>query len=206
MSLRKHSLAVRPWAQAAKLGSMAAAACLLAATGAQAGAAVYTISSTLNGTFNGARFTNEGFTFTVTGNTNNIINHSDGYEDLATVQSETVTLDGIGTFTVLDPASLGTITTIGETALDEYEPETRNVFLWETVTSVDLYDSFGPIGSKPFIEVIGDVIPTSGGDLQFDNVEGSGNIIFAGSVVPEPATVAMLLLGAPLLAARRRRV
>ncbi len=192
-----------------RLGPIAlTAALLLAAAGARAGTGTYTISSDLSGTFDGTYYSNLGVTFTLVGNTNDIVNEG-GLEFLGSVESEVVTLAGIGTYTVDEPASLGTEIAGTETALDQYEPQQRNVFLWGTLKTVDLRHSFAAVGSQPFIEVIGDVIPTSGGNLQFDGYEGYGKTItMAGTVVPEPAAWALMLcglgLGGAALRSRRR--
>ncbi len=83
-----------------------------------------------------------------------------------------------------------------EAVLDEYEPALRNVFLLGTTSHVDLEQSFGPVGSLPFLEVIGDAIPTSGGSLTFDRFEGSGpTLTLSGTVVPEPATWTLMMAG-----------
>jgi hypothetical protein len=151
----------------------AATALALGATAAQAGTGVYTLSGEWNGSFNGVAFRGTGFTFTMTGDTSlvgdvNPANFVDpDVQFLNTLESTTVKLDGFGTFTLLDGTHLAARIAGGEAVFDQYEPNDRNLFIWDNTAPVDLTKSFGPIVSS-LSEVISDIIPTTGGDLQFD--------------------------------------
>jgi hypothetical protein len=196
----------------ARLGVLAAALAL-AATGAHAWPAVYTLSGTgFDGSFNGTPFTDESFTITMYANTSEIVDIA-GNEHIDPFDLVTITLNGIGTYTLSDPMALYGGTSSTEIAFDQYEPSFRNIFLWGLDSTVDLEHSFGPVGSQPFLESIGDVIPTSGGDLQFDLLVGTGpTLTLEGTVTtPEPAAWALMLtgfagLGAALRGRRRLRV
>jgi hypothetical protein len=188
--------------------SAAFIAIALPASGVQAGTGTYTISGAADLSFDGTDYTDEAFTFTLVGHT--VVNEP-YYQYIDPLASATVTLAGIGTFTVLEPTSLGTDSG-GETALDQYEPQARNVFLWQADSPVNLDHSFSPVGST-LTEIIGDVIPTSGGDLQFPSTGAvtTPELTFAGTVtgsVPEPGPWALMLLGlgsVGALARTRRR-
>jgi hypothetical protein len=181
----------------------AATALALGATAAQAGTGVYTLSGEWNGSFNGVAFRGTGFTFTMTGDTSlvgdvNPANFVDpDVQFLNTLESTTVKLDGFGTFTLLDGTHLAARIAGGEAVFDQYEPNDRNLFIWDNTAPVDLTKSFGPIVSS-LSEVISDIIPTTGGDLQFDEAVGGPTLTFSGVVtggVPEPASWALMLSG-----------
>ena len=167
----------------------------LSASGAQAGTGTYTISGTSDLSFDGSTYTDEAFTFNLVGHT--VVNEP-YFQYIDPLASATITLGGIGTFTITEPTSVG-IDSGGEASLDQYEPQQRNVFLWQADSPVNLDHSFSPVGSS-LTEVIGDVIPTSGGDLQFPSTGAVTTpvLTFAGTVigsVPEPGAWTLMLLG-----------
>jgi hypothetical protein len=192
---------------AALAGVLAAAvmALTMAPSAASAATGTYTISGQTNGSFNGTPFTNEGFVFTLVADH---LTEEPDFEFSDPLVSATVTLNGIGTFTVEQPTSLGTLSG-GETALDQYEPNQRNIFIWDLATPVNLNSSFAPVAST-LTEIVGDVIPTSGGDLQFNGTGASATpvLTLAGTVVgnllPEPDSWTMMLLGFGLCGAALR--
>jgi hypothetical protein len=198
MFLRKLTARGDRLKRTANLGSIAVAATVIltASAATAAGTGTYTLSGATNGSFNGVSFTNEGFTFTLVADH---LTEEPFFVFSDPLVSATVTLAGIGTFTVDEPTSLG-VDSGGEDALDQYEPQQRNVFIFGT-TPVDLDHSFSPVTST-LTEIIGDVIPTSGGDLQFDGTGAMATpvLTFAGTVVgnlpvPEPETWTLMLAG-----------
>ncbi len=182
--------------KSALVGVMAAAGMALAASGAHAaGTGVYTISGVANGSFDGGGDTSLGFTFTSVADK---VATEPFFQFIDPLVSTTVTLGGIGTFTVAEPTALG-MTSGGEVALDQYEPDERNVIIFG-VTPENLDHSFAPVTSV-LTEIVGDVIPLSGNNtVQFDGTGATSLpvITFAGTVtgsIPEPATWAMMLCG-----------
>jgi hypothetical protein len=178
----------------------------LAASAAQAATATYTIAGEANGTFNGADFRGDGFVVTLVGDPA-LITDVANFQFLSPLTTATIELDGLGTFNLLDPIAFGE-TINGAGAMDQMEPQLRNIFLW-SAPAFDITHSFGPVDTTSS-EVIGDVIPTSGGDLAFNLTTEGPTLTITGVVtggVPEPAAWTMMLTGFAGLGAllRRRR-
>jgi len=191
----------------------ALAAVLLAASAAQAAPVTYTISGAADGSFNGNAFTNAAFTFKLFGDTDDITNVGPN-EFLDPLASSTVVIDGFGPFTLLAPTSIGHSTSTDQVVFNALLPGgLRNVVFWATATPVSIADAFGSVSSGPIVEIIGNTIATSGGDLVFNTAYSDTPITFSVSigrvpdldVVPEPSTWAMMLMGFGGLGATLRR-
>lgn len=99
------------------------------------------------------------------------------------------------------------VTDSGVTYFDQYSPNLRQIFAWQTAgPMVSLGSSFGPVGST-ITENTSDIIPTTGGPLAFDLKVGGPQLVFSAVVagVPEPASWAMMTLGFGGLGATLRR-
>ena len=195
-----------------KLNLMAAvavsAAVALGVPAAQAAIATYTLSGVWDGTFNGQSIDGKTFAFTLVADTDDIVTVGTA-EFIDTLQSGTLTIDGLGPFTLTNPLRLVHDTDGGTTYFDQWSPNLRQIFGWQTAgPSVSLTSSFGPVGST-ITENTSDIIPTSGGPLQFDLKVGGPQLMFSAVVagVPEPASWAMMTLGFGGMGAvlRRRR-
>jgi hypothetical protein len=186
-----------------KLASACGVALALAASAVQAAPVTYTISGVWKGTFNNIVFTDTAFTFNGFGDTSQIDTQQAGAEFLQ-LQSASVTLDGFGTFSLLNPTRMAHSLFSGQTSFDQYAPALRDVFLFTGPPALSLGTSIAPY-TAAFGEIIGDATPTSGGVLQFALSVGDTDLTFSSHVypdrnvpgpsVPEPATWAMMLMG-----------
>lgn len=186
-----------------KLAPICGLALALAASAAQAAPVIYTLSGAWKGTFNNVAFTDTAFTFNAVGDTSQIDTQQAGAEFLQ-LQSASVTLDGFGTFSLLNPTRMTHSLFSGQFSFDQYTPALRNVVLFTGSPALSLGTSIAPY-TAAFAEIIGDATPTSGGMLQFELSVGEPDITFSSQVypdrdvpgpgVPEPATWAMMLMG-----------
>ncbi|WP_332768638.1 PEPxxWA-CTERM sorting domain-containing protein [Phenylobacterium sp.] len=202
-----------------KLALSCGLALALLASAAQAAPVIYTISGAWNGTFDDVAFTDTAFTFNGVGDTSQIDSQQVGAEFLQ-LQSASVTLDGFGTYSLLNPTRMAHSLFSGQFSFDQYTPGLRHVVLMTGSPALSLGTSISPY-TAAVAEMIGDATPTSGGVLQFELSVGEPDITFSshvypdrdvpGSAVPEPATWAMMLmgfggLGAALRSRRKRAV
>jgi hypothetical protein len=193
-----------------KLNLMAAAAACaavaLSVSAAQAATVTYTLSGVWDGSFNGQSIDGKAFAFTMVGDTD-LITTVGNAEFLDTLSSQTLTIDGLGPFTVTNPLRLVHVTDTGVTYLNQLTPNLRQVFGWQTAGSpVSLLASFAAVGST-ITENTSDIIPTTGGPLVFDLKVGGPQLVFSAVVasVPEPASWTMMTLGFGGLGAMLRR-
>lgn len=198
-----------------KLALTCGLALALVASAAQASPVIYTISGTWKGTFNNVAFTDTGFTFNAVGDTSQIDTQQVGAEYLQ-LQSASVTLDGFGTYSLLNPTRMAHPTSGGQFSFDQYTPALRHVVLSSGPSGLSLGTSINSYIAAS-AQMIGDPTPTSGGMLQFELSVGEPDITFSShvypdrdvSVVPEPATWAMMLMGfgglGTAIRSRRRR-
>lgn len=186
-----------------KLALISGLAMALAASAVQAAQVTYAISGVWNGTFNNVAFTDTAFTFNAVGDTSQIDAQQVGAEFLQ-LQSSSVTLDGFGTFSLLNPTRMTHGLSTGQFSFDQYTPALRNVVFFTGSPALSLGTSIAPY-TTAFSEIIGDATPTSGGVLQFELSVGEPDITFSSHVypdrdapgpgVPEPATWTMMLMG-----------
>jgi len=182
----------------------ATAALALGASAANAATAIYTITGTADGSLNGVAFDNARFTFTLTGDTDNIT-YPGSLQKLDPIDNASVTIAGFSAVTLNIPTYLSRINAGTETAFNGViGGNLRNLLLWNTATPVDFSHSFAPVGSG-LAEYIGNTFSTTGGNLTidiFNSFHDERPITISAAVrevdgggVPEPATWAMMLLG-----------
>ena len=193
------------------IGAIAALALGAIGSVAQAAPVIFNMSGVWQGTFNGVAFTDTAFTFLGVGDTNDIVPLQFG-EKLA-LQSASVTLDGFGTFAMLNPTEMTHSLNNGGFYFNQYTPALRNLVIVTGPLGNTLGASVAPFVS-PLEEIIGDPVPTTGGVLQFKLTVGDTPITFSSQVypdrtggVPEPASWALMLTGFGGMGAllRRRR-
>ena len=178
---------------------------------AQAAPVIFNMSGVWQGTFNGVAFTDTAFTFLGVGDTNDIVPL--GLGETMALQSASVTLDGFGTFAMLNPTEMTHSLVGGGFYFNQYTPALRNLVIVDGPLGNSLGTSIAPF-IDTFEEIIGDPVPTTGGILKFKLTVGDTPITFSSQVypdrtgaVPEPASWALMLTGFGSMGAllRRRR-
>lgn len=176
---------------------------LVVSNSAFAAVTQYQISGTGSGSLNGVDFNNQAFTFTLVGNTDNLVSNS-AYTAIDALDSATLSIQGLGTTSFTLPTRLGIaqgggtfFSRAGDWGLD----------LFDFYTSLDyktaLTSNFTTTGTGVFALNQFKDVASSGGLVSFNS---SSNVTFSSvAAVPEPETYALMgvgLLG--LLAARRK--
>ena len=172
----------------------------------------YTFSGNGSGTVNGSTFTNQNFTFTLTGNTSSIFTAAAPYFylfDVGGTFSEggtTVTLDP--TITVAANATYPTPpTTLG--AIDFFDATfTDGLGLTSTALhGYDLSTATGPVSGTLTPTFFGGVFGDTSGIGDFVSITADNSLSFTAgpaAAVPEPGTFALLGIGLAALILLRR--
>ena len=178
---------------------------------AQAAPVIFTLSGSWQGTFNGVAFTDTPFAFTGVGDTSNIDTTTVPDAEIIALDSASVFLQGFGTFALLNPTQVAHSLLNGSIDFHQFTPAQRQVLDVTGPAGLSLGASIGPYIAD-VEEITGDIIPTSGGMLQFQLTVNDTPITFSSQVypdrtggVPEPATWALLLTGFGGMGAALRR-
>jgi PEP-CTERM motif len=176
----------------------------------------FTISTSGSGTINGLTFTDGTIIFTAVTDTTNILNGPETIGDTGNSTSspqgtDTVTIVGLGSWTLSDPVAFFDDRTTGVVGFFDLRPGDVFVDLLDIsgtpFSTYDLKSSLGPI-SDPLANGTGTFtnIPTSIGTLAFtgNSTNASFQAVTAG--VPEPGSLALMMLGALGLHALRSRI
>ncbi len=175
---------------------------LVLASAAFAAPITYTISTTAGGTFNGGSFSDNTITFTQVSDTS-LVGTCFGIDFCPPVSTtNTVSIQGIGTFTVTDstvffdnPNGVAGFDDTGVDALTEDDSAFK---------TYNMQTALGPIfDTADASSFVG--ISTTGGNLSF-----TGNSLDAtftavtGTATPEPGSVGLIMVGAIALLVRRK--
>lgn len=190
------------------LALLATTAALALAAPASAAAIIYTISGNGSGTLDGNSFTDADFTFTLSGNTDDITDIGGAFT-LDPLDSATFDIAGAGSGTFSIATRLGqntgnNVIFFGRSAADGGS----DLFDFDIGFNQDLSVEFGPLPNVAPVFALGQFndIATSGGLLGFDaadNVQFSSMLV--GGAVPEPATWAFMIFGFGAIGGAMRR-
>jgi hypothetical protein len=190
--------------------------CALFAAGlAGATTITYTFQGTATGTAGLTAFTNEPFTITLTGNTDDINTPSCCDVDLSTASgiAGTVYIDTIGTAPLADTQAVFVNPTEETIGIWHYnEPDWLDIVTSAALT-YNLQTSIGPITPSAAygnVQMGGHYLQSYLGNLAFSSVS---DVTFSAAVdsttsdsAPEPATVILLSIGLAALALRARKL
>jgi hypothetical protein len=202
-----------------------AAVLTVAGGAAQAAAVTYDYTGTATGTLGGAPF-NTSFDIFASGDTSGVQllgppsfkpgTYLNGTPFIGTgtalgLVTTTITLGGVGTFTVTDPSYVFNVTGTGiGTHIAGFGTSLHGDFADLISTALSFYNlktKLGPLAVSAW--TFGQTVATSGGVLKFTSMNARTFTATGPDAVPEPATWSMMLLGlgglGAMLRARRRR-
>ena len=201
---------VRSILQSTLLTSLFLVAIIWQSATASADVVIFTHSGlNASGTLDGNSFSNTNFTITSVGNTDNltssVANQLDILHDSASIE-----LEGIGVFDFTTATRTIYIDNADTVGLNKPPTNGGDVYLSDSNAAFDGWDmlsSLGPVsGQHTLVGWDFIVVNTTGGRLVFNDETIAGS--FQASVVPEPASSALLGIGAVfgiLVRSRRRR-
>lgn len=164
---------------------------------------LFQFEGVVSGSIDGVDFTDEAFVVTTTADTADITSFSDGFSvlnDSATL--EFPNLNGGTVLDVVDPTTVNVNTTVGAVTFGNDRTHHDNVLAWDPAfTAWDLTSPIGPITDDDGFLQTPAALQTLGGDLRF--ADATAMVTFQASVVPEPATLVLLLAGGVALMRRR---
>ncbi len=194
---------------------------ILSAAAVVAGLAVaspitFTISTSGSGSINSATFTDATIIFTAVTDTTFILNGAETIGDIGNSTSspqgtDTVTILGLGSWTLSDPVFFFDDRTTGVVGFSDLEPPDTFVDLLDIsgtpFATYDLKSSLGPI-SDPLANGTGTFtnIPTSIGTLAFTGNSTNASFQAVSAGVPEPGSLLLVLIGALGLHTLRSRI
>lgn len=185
-----------------------AATVLMASAPAMALEITTIFEGTIDGTLDGDAFTNQAFVLTVNGDTDNLIPYDFGPDTIGfdlPVDTATISLPGLNGGTTLNVTSTTFLTVGNGNSTMGFTDENffSGAFLIDS--TFDTYDLASPIGPITSGGITNDfpVFETDGGDFVFGS--DTPTLTFTVTLVPEPASLALLGLGW-LTVIRRRRI
>lgn len=189
------------------LALLATTAALALATPASAAAIIYTISGNGSGTLDGNSFTDADFTFTLSGDTDDITDVGGAFT-LDPLDSATFDIAGAGSGTFSIATRLGQNTGNNVIFFSLAGNGGSDLFDFDIGFNQDLSVEFGPLPNVAPVFALNQFtdIATSGGLLGFDvadNVQFSSTLV--GGAVPEPATWAFMIFGFGAIGGAMRR-
>ncbi|MCB9850197.1 MAG: PEP-CTERM sorting domain-containing protein [Phycisphaerales bacterium] len=166
----------------------------------------YAFEGVVSGEIDSVSFTNEAFIATAFADTDDISPFSDGVSVLNLAATfEFPNLNGGTLLTVTDPTTTNLNTTWGVVTLGNDRLQTDGVLLFDSsLSSWDMVSDHAPLSISDGVFQTTSRWHTTGGDLRFVD-DFAANVSFQAAVIPEPATLALLMLGGVTIVRRAAR-